>query len=569
MRNPSRVVSYLTFMLLILSSLMAQGGKDYGEFAPPDAYLNGSEHPYYGAENEWSRRMFSKKAADRYYKRQGQRQMLAIVDGEPEKAVELCRLRLAQDPKDQEALFVLTVAYSQLGDVREAYKSMKKAVKLGMPFSRFLAGPRDLLAPLVVTPSFQKFAAKHPVDILHGPMVGSVTENNAKFWIRTAEEVALTIIATPVDGGESVESEVVRTMVDEDYVGKLMVSGLQPETTYHYDVLVDGKPALGKDLPTFRTYPPTGKGSLISIGFGGGAGYTPQHERMWDVVWSRQLDAFFLLGDNVYIDMPSYPGAFHDYTYYRRQSRPEYRRLVSNTPIYSIWDDHDSAMDDVWLGPYVDKPGWKMPLLEHFKSNWENPGYDMPERPGCWYQFSIGDVDFFMLDGRTYRTNPFDANPTMLGPDQKAWLFDALKTSKATFKVLVSPVPWACGAKPDSRDTWDGFASERDEVFSFIRDNAIDGVLLLSADRHRTDAWRIDVDGSYPLYEFCSSKLTNIHTHENMEGALFSYNEQCSFGQITFNTTGPAKSITYKTVNIEGEVVDTLTIAGEQLKYHK
>lgn len=567
MRDLRNIMAAVIITPLILTTLIGQGGKDYGEFAPPDAYLEGSEHPYYGAENEWSRRMFSQKAADRYYKRQGQRQMLAIIDGDPEKAVELCRARLDANPQDQEALFVLTVAYCQVGKVREAYKTMKRSVALGMPFGRFLAGPRELLEPLATLPAFKKYAAKHPEEILHGPMVGSVTDRSARFWIRTSKEAAISIIAVPSDGGESLASESVRASQEEDYVAKLILTGLKPETTYQYEVFVDGEPASREDQPTFTTYPPTGTSAVISIGFGGGAGYTPQYERMWDVVRGHQLDAFLFLGDNVYIDMPTFPGAFHDYTYYRRQARPEYRRMVGSTPIYSIWDDHDAAMDDVWLGPYVDKPDWKMPLLEHFRLNWINPGHGQSEWPGCWYEFSIGDVDFFMLDGRTYRTNPFDDDPSMLGPAQKAWLFEALTSSEATFKVVASPVPWAPEAKPGSHDTWDGFKAERDEIFTFIRDQGIDGVLLLSADRHRSDAWKIEVEESYPLYEFCSSKLTNIHTHENMDGALFSYNERCSFGQITFNTIDPMKSITYRTVNIDGEVVDTLTITEEQLKH--
>ena len=43
--------------------------------------------------------------------------------------------------------------------------------------------------------------------------------------------------------------------------------------------------------------------------------------------------------------------------------------MISSTPIYAIWDDHDAAIDDVWLGPYVDKPSWKMPLFNVFKNN--------------------------------------------------------------------------------------------------------------------------------------------------------------------------------------------------------
>ena len=96
---------------------------------------------------------------------------------------------------------------------------------------------------------------------------------------------------------------------------------------------------------------------------------------MWDTIAGHTPHAFLILGDNVYIDLPEHPGPFHDYTYYQRQSRPEFRRLVSATPVYAVWDDHDAAVDDIWLGPYVDRPAWKQPMVDLFRRNWNNPGY--------------------------------------------------------------------------------------------------------------------------------------------------------------------------------------------------
>jgi alkaline phosphatase D len=155
----------------------------------------------------------------------------------------------------------------------------------------------------------------------------------------------------------------------------------------------------------------------------------------------------------------------------------------------------------------------------------------------------------------------------MLGPAQKRWLFGRLAASKATFKVLASPVPWAKGTKGGSKDTWDGFPEEREEIFSFLEKNRIDGVVLLSADRHRSDAWKIERPGGYPLYEFESSRLTNVHTHGAMRGSLFSYNKKCSFGLLTFDTTRPDPELTYEVVNIDNEVMHTLKLRRSQLSH--
>ena len=57
--------------------------------------------------------------------------------------------------------------------------------------------------------------------------------------------------------------------------------------------------------------------------------------------------------------------------------------------------------------------------------------------------------------------------------------------------------------KPGSKDTWDGYDGERQRIYQFIADQQIQGVIILSADRHRSDAYRVDtkIEGMYPLYE--------------------------------------------------------------------
>jgi len=559
----------LLFIVAIFSNMFCtKNPEEIGEFAPKDAYLNGSKHPYYGSENAWNRRFFSESTAERQYKRRGQRAMLFIVEGKPQQAAKYCHKLLAKDPNDLESLFNLVVAKCQMKDIKGAMETMKQAVNLGLPSSRFLAGPRDLLKPLTSTDDFKKYAAKHDTtQLIHGPMLGCVTDHSAKFWVRTVDEVPVQVLVSTSDNlNQPIKSNINSTESKKDYTAVVAVNGLKPETRYYYDVLLDGKSSLKPKYPSFRTYLAKGSKARFKVGFGGGGGYVPPHERIWDVIHSYNLTAFLLLGDNVYIDVPQKPNGVHYYTYYRRQSRPEFRSLIASTSIYAIWDDHDCGMDDFWMGPYRDKPSWKMPLLYQFQENWNNPTYGSPECPGGWFNFSIADVEFIMLDCRIYRTNPYDKNPTMLGPVQKAWLLDQLKKSKATFKVIVSSVPWAFSTKGGAHDTWNGFQNERKEIFDFLAENKIDGVILLSADRHRSDAWRIDRSNGYPLYEFESSRLTNQHVHELMPGALFGYNKKQSFGLLTFDTTKPDPTVTYQIISIDNEMIHTFTVKKSELR---
>ncbi len=587
------------------------GGENFGEFGPPDAYEGDSPHPFYGAENEWSRRMFDERSADLYYKRRGQRQLLEILDGDPTRAIELADVRLADDPADAESHFIRAVALTQLDRIDDAEAAMQAALDAGMPFGRFLAGPRELLAPLAATATFALHAASPQNAIVHGPMLGSVTDTGARVWIRTAEAALFEVIATTADEHHTASGA---TIADRDYTGTATLEGLSPDTTYSYQVrltapsepraqpsqsqLSESSPPSqpsGSSQPsqssgssqsqqspplqapaspshTLRTAPTPGTPGTFTIAFGGCAGYTPRNERMWDTIAGHDPHAFLILGDNVYIDLPEHPGPFHDYTYYQRQSRPEFRRLVSATPVYAVWDDHDAAVDDIWLGPYVDRPAWKQPMVDLFRRNWNNPGHGSDSHPGVWFGFSLGDVDFFLLDGRTYRTNPFDdgsADPTMLGPEQKTWLLDSLGASEATFKVIASPVAWADGAKPGSRDTWSGYPEEREEIFRFIEENDVTGVVLLSSDRHRSEAWAIERESGYAFHDLLSGQLTNIHTHPVEPGALFSYNLKDSFGLLTFETAREDSRVTYEIYSIDDELVETLVIPHADLAVTK
>jgi alkaline phosphatase D len=532
----------LGFGILFIFSCQQEPTEEIGEFAPPDAYLEGSTHPYYGSENEWNRRFFSSHIRN-FYKRRGQRQMLDIVEGRAREAAIYCRDLLMDDPNDLESLFNLAVARAHLGNLSEAMQTLTYAVNTGLPFSRFLAGPRDVLKPLV-------------------------TDTSARFWVRTLDEVEVQVVLSSVSIAFQPKISIIqKTKSENDYTAVVEVKGLDPSTSYFYDVFLDGKATLKTNMPTFQTFPPLNQAAKFQVGFGGGAGYVPAHERMWDVISTHRLQAFLFMGDNVYINMPTEPNGVHYYTYYRRQSRPEFRRLVASTAIYAIWDDHDCATDDVWMGPFKDKPSWKLPLLNIFRQNWNNPGYGDAEWPGCWFRFSIADVDFFMLDGRFYRTNPYDENPTMLGPVQKAWLLDQLAASDATFKVIASPVPWSLATKGGARATWFGFQEERKEIFDFLAINRIDGVVLLSADRHRSDAWRIDRPNGYPLYEFESSRLTNQHVHDLMPGSLFGYNKKQSFGVLTFDTTIPDPTVTYQIFSIDDELIQTIMVRKSQVTH--
>lgn len=492
--------------------------------------------------------------------KEGREDVARVVRGDIDGALKSLDRQASRLPPRAEICFVRVLAHAQRGDRSAALAEMRRALDLGLPPERFLAGPRELLAELRETEEFERLVARRCGPMVHGPLLGSVTSSSARFWVRTVQEADVRVRVGALDGEA-------RSRRDRDFTAVVEVTGLAPSTRHVYRIEVDGRPVNGEWA--FLTFPVEGSPARFEVAFGGGASYNPGYERMFDTVRKRSPLAFLQLGDNVYIDHPRHP-AVQRYCYYRRQSSPPYRALTASRCVASIWDDHDFGTDDCQGGPALDQPPWKRKVWEVFRENWNNPGWGGGEaRPGCWYDFRIGDVHFLMLDGRTYRTAPGVDAPSMLGPEQKRWLLERLRNSRATFKVIASPVPFAPGTKPGSRDTWDGYAAEREEIFAWIETHRVGGVVLIAADRHRSDAWRIERPGAYDLYEFMSSRLTNRHTHRVLDGALFGYNEDRSFGLLSFDTTKEDPEVRYTIVTVDDEPVWSISLRRSQLGYRE
>jgi len=292
------------------------------------------------------------------------------------------------------------------------------------------------LSTVLEDKEFKGLVKKMDLKLFSGPMLGCVTDSSAKFWMRTLGVAQVKVVVGVGKKLESpINSKLHTTSKDDDYTCVVSVGGLKANTDYFYDVVVDGKSILaGKTIP-FKTVLSKGMKGKFSFAFGGGARYNAVKEKIWDVIASHKPNAFLFMGDNLYIDDPEHLNRNRVY-YYRRQLRPEYRRLTQSCAIYAIWDDHDFGKNDSAGGTDRFKPAWKVPVLNVFKQNWVNPYYGGGDKdPGCWFDFSVGDIDFFMTDGRYYRDFK---KGTMLGEVQKKWLIEKLKASTAKFKVIGS-----------------------------------------------------------------------------------------------------------------------------------
>jgi alkaline phosphatase D len=341
-----------------------------------------------------------------------------------------------------------------------------------------------LLAGLVVAGAS---AQTSPAYLALGPMVGHTGPRDTRIWARASQPARLAVrIGLEADLSDARLVEGPALGSDSDFMGHVRIDGLRPATTYHYMVVLDGQPAMLRPYPSFTTAPEIGSPGRTRIAFSscvGRSGFA--NAAIWAEMSARtRFDLLLMLGDNHYADS-TVPEVQRRH-YYDHRSTLGYAEVTRRVPTYAIWDDHDYGPND------SDRTAQGKEIsLQTFQQFWANPGYGQPDDPGVYYKFSRGEIDFFMLDNRYHRTPnraPDDGTKTMLGAKQLAWFKRELLASRAKVKFIASGSEWA----PHSHlDSWSSFAREREEIFGFLREHDLQGVLFLSGDRHFTGAYQI------------------------------------------------------------------------------
>lgn len=93
-----------------------------------------------------------------------------------------------------------------------------------------------------------------------------------------------------------------------------------------------------------------------------------------------------------------------------------------------------------------------------------------------------------------------EANTSLLGAPQKAWLLNGLSASSATWKVVVSSVQileWFAAPA----DRWEGYWRERGEVLAHLEAAGVANVLFLVGDVHASIFSRVNPGRSPPIHE--------------------------------------------------------------------
>ena len=331
--------------------------------------------------------------------------------------------------------------------------------------------------------------------ITHGPMLGAVSEHSARLWVRLSEPAEVICILTEAANSAWRRQQSLRPTAKSDYTGCFTFDSLRPDTRYHYVVRVGDS----EQSAAFTTPGPALDRRRVRLVYG--YGYKPSQDKMpsgtsvFQTMAARRPDLVLFLGDFPYTSA----GARQEIWAGHRELRSVvgFRKLTAGTPTYGIYDDHDFGPNDC-DGTHKNAAA----ALAAFKDYWPNPAYGQPDAPGIYCSFVVGNVEFFLLDGRYAARKK---QKTMLGPAQFDWLCRRLKASRRRYKVLVSGTQFG----RVKNDSWGGeyYVGERQKLFAFLVAQRITGVIGISGDVHRSDVYRLPMGGGRFFYDFTPGAL--------------------------------------------------------------
>ena len=351
-------------------------------------------------------------------------------------------------------------------------------------------------------------------------------------------ELAWTVAADP-ELTRVVASGVGSAAASSDGCCKVLAEGLEPGSTYWYRFEVDG---LTSPTGRTRTLPAaTGSPRRVRLAVASCQQYTAGYFPAWRAIAEEpDIDAVVHLGDYIYESGGWSPfdvrsdgvGTAEDLAGYRAKYRvyrgdPDLRAAHAAHPFATVWDDHELVNDYHRLTLVEDAARARAA----YRAWWEYQPVWPIEGDRIHRSVRFGDLlELALLDTRQYRDpqpmTPDGARPvfgatldhpnrvvhdedrTILGPDQRRWLFDRLGAAEqdgVTWKllgnqVMISPIriidldePYVRSMVDDlprhagvyiNFDDWDGYQVERDLLLDHIAQEGVANVGVLTGDIH-------------------------------------------------------------------------------------
>jgi alkaline phosphatase D len=379
-----------------------------------------------------------------------------------------------------------------------------------------------------------------------GPILGHTTHNEARIMLAgaTSNTTALAVIRYRRTGELKWSAPHFSELpANDDTTGVVILTNLQSSMKYTYQAgwCIPASSTKPQDIAfawpeqehTFWTVSAKSDikrsyiiGSCRYLNLTANGAVDPQRgDRVFKVMADQNLrtDGLVMVGDQIYADDLNF--AFPDRKlsdflrkYRAAFSQPHIKNIMSNTPTYMILDDHE--IEDNWPAKRApnDDELYKnaMKAYQLYQCS-HSPAYTLaPDNTinrkleHYWYQFTNGNLEWFVTDTRTQRNLSPDDRRLMDHTQEKA-LTDWLLTSNAKVKFIVTSVMFYPDLKNDGGDAWKSFPEQRNRLLEFIRLNKIKNVVFVSGDVHGSMTSRLthSEDKDFVVHTIVSSPLCN------------------------------------------------------------
>jgi alkaline phosphatase D len=431
--------------------------------------------------------------------------------------------------------------------------------------------------------------AQNKKGLVSGPWAGNVELRNATVWVEVSPEVKNVSVKYHAENATAEKTVDYKGELGKEFNPlKIELNGLDMNTVYLYDVLIDGQKAAPgfptkfttKDLWQWRKPAPdfsflTGSCAYFNEPLYDRPGKPYGGDSSIFETMANTPAAFHLwLGDNWYTREVDYYTAWGlNYRASRDRSLPVLQKFMASMPQYSIWDDHDYGPNDMGKN-YILKDVTRKVFMNYSC----NPSYGY-NGEGIYSVIGYSDVDIFLTDDRYWRSeaelkDSLDGKPntdkTYFGKQQLDWLKNSLLFSKATFKVI------ATGSQilnPYSDyDCMRMYTAEYKELMDFLAAYKIKGVLFFSGDRHHSEVIKKERAGLYPLYDVTNSPYTSgvgkvrgeeLNNPARMPGTLV---EAQNFSKVTVSGKKNERNLKVEFLGLKGEKLGEWMVNENDLK---
>ncbi len=349
---------------------------------------------------------------------------------------------------------------------------------------------------------------------------------------------------------------------EADFIRQFKLTDLNPGTAY--EVKVEGRPGnSGKATVSlngqFRTPPEKSQAKEISFTVVTGQDYGRRDDpanghKIFQHMLRLAPNFFVHTGDVVYYDK-AFPWAktveLAHYKWQATYSMPFQREFHKNVASYFMRDDHDITKNDSWPGRDYGELTWEAGL-RIFEEQTGLP--DLPYRTIRWGK----DLQIWLPEGRKYRspnTMPDGPEKSIWGKTQKQWLFDSVKKSDTTFRILISPTPIVGPDRGNKNDNHAniGFTHEGDEIRKFVSQQK--NMYLVCGDRH----WQyVSVDPKTGVTEYSCGPTSNQHAggwKESNRSPMHRYLKvKGGFLRVVVKRTGDGPQVAFQHYGVDGQI---------------